>query len=327
MPDLIQCLKYPDTLSATEHALRRIGSVAEPALIHALRDKQSGIREAAARLLAQLQTVRPPAHLALINSLSDPAPTVRRQAALSLGELPSVMPNTDPALCKTMLEDRSPEVRERAAEALGKHKSAGGSLAALSRAMNDSSPTVRLQSAKAYWLITHDSEKVLPVLIHLLQTRQGWQANYVLGQMGPQAAPAIPALTQILRNERVPRPFRTPPSSVFALGQIGASAVPALTEILKDSDPVNRVGAVMALGLMRRQAKPALSALMELLRDKDPEVRHATALTLSYIGADSEPVIAGLADCLRDEDIYLRFTAAEILRQLAPSREWVVQLE
>jgi HEAT repeat protein len=328
IPDLVQCLRFPESVSSVEHALRRIGQATEPVLRASLRDRNPTIRQSAARLLGQLVKLDLDSQQALVRTMHDQNSGVRRQTALSLGEIRPCEKEIDTALATAVGRDAVPEVRGSAAEALGKHKCrAHESLIALENGMQDSAGIVRLQSAKALWLITGKAERVLPVLIQLLETPEGWQANYVLGMMRQAAAPAIPSLVRVLRTERVPRPFRTPPSSVFALGEIGAPAVPALIEVLHEPDPHNRFGAVIAFGLMGAEAKPAVAALIELLHDKDDEVRHATALTLGFIGADSEPVVNGLADCLQAEDIYMRSTAAEILRQIAPSKDWVVQAE
>jgi HEAT repeat protein len=327
-PDLIQCLRYPESVSTIEHALRRMGRATEPFLRQGLNDRNATIREGAARLIGQLGTIDMATESKLTAALQDKAAGVRRQAALSFGELRQCHENVDCALCTALLRDSVPQVRESAAEALGKHKCrSSGSLAAVEKGMSDKSTIVRLQSAKAFWLITGDSARVLPILIQLLETLEGWQANYVLGMLGEAAAPAIPALVRVLQTERVPRPFRTPPSSVFALAEIGGPAVAALLPVLHDADPHNRFSAVMAFGLMGARAKAAVPALLDLLRDKDDEVRHATALTLGFIGADSEPVVKGLAECLRAEDIYMRSTAVQILQQIAPSKEWVAQAE
>jgi HEAT repeat protein len=326
--DLIQCLRYPESVSTIEHALRRMGRATEPFLRQGLNDRNPTIREGAARLIGQLANIDVATESALTAALQDKAAGVRRQAALSFGELRQCRENVDRALSTALLKDSVPQVRESAAEALGKHKCrSSGSLTAVEMGMSDHSTIVRLQSAKAFWLITGDSARVLPVLIQLLETQEGWQANYVLGMLGESAAPAIPALVRVLRTERVPRPFRTPPSSVFALGEIGGPAVPALLPVLQDPDPHNRFSGVMAFGLMGARGKAAIPALLDLLRDKDDEVRHAAALTLGFIGADSELVVKGLAECLRAEDIYMRSTAVQILQQIAPSNEWVAQAE
>ena len=103
------------------------------------------------------------------------------------------------------------------------------------------------------------------------------------------------ALAKILRTERVPRAFRTPPSSAYALGRIGEAAIPTLTSVLTDPDASSRLSAVLAFGFMGRKAAPAAPKLLTLLKDRDADVRHAAALTLPGIGAKSEDIVDALS--------------------------------
>jgi HEAT repeat protein len=226
-----------------------------------------------------------------------------------------------------LCDDKDGEVRAAAAEALGNRNPSYEGIAAVRRGLADSAALVRLHSAKALWRLTAESEPVLPVLIAILPLPESWQAAYALADLGELAEPAVPSLTQALRRERVPRPFRTPPSCAFALGKIGPAAIPALQELLVAEEARVRLNAVLAIGFMAQRGRAAVPDLLPLLDDKDAEVRHATALTLAAIGADSNQVIAGLSACLSAEDIYMRSAAAHVLREIAPHQNWVVDPE
>lgn len=328
VPELIAALEQDKTAPEAERALLRIGSAAEDAVREALvRNGSMEIRERTARLLREGRPLTPKSIEALVQATRDAAPQVRREAALSLARAESNAGETQRALLE-LLDDPIPQVRAGAAIALGDRKIAPAHvLQKLRQTVNDRAPEVRLESAKALWQLGVDSSEVLPVLVAILETDCAWQAAYALADLRARAAPAIPQLIAALQRERAHRPFRTPPSSAFALGRIGAAAVPALSEILSAPQPHIRMGAVLALGFIGPVADPAVPALLPLLRDQDREVRHATALTLGSIGADSEEVITALADCLSAEDIYMRFAAADLLRKLEPEGNWYASPE
>ena len=197
-------------------------------------------------------------------------------------------------------------------------------LGALTTGLSDSDATVALESAKSLWALRCSLNEVVSVLISILETPERWRAAYALSDMGTNAASAAPALSRLLEQERVPRPFRTPPSSAFALGKIGASAIPEVASLLESSDPGVRMNALMAFSFMGKKASAAVPELLKVLSDKNPEVRHTAALTLAGIGAEPEQIIAGLSDCLRAEDIYMRSPAAALLREIATNQIWLI---
>src|SRR5580704_13436662 len=92
-------------------------------------------------------------------------------------------------------------------------------------------------------------------------TRQPWQAVNLPGQIGPQAAEAVPALAGTLKDRRE----NARSSAAYALGQIGpqaAKAVPALAAALKDPEENVRRRAVYALGSIGPKAAEAVPALL-----------------------------------------------------------------
>jgi HEAT repeat protein len=178
------------------------------------------------------------------------------------------------------------------------------------------------------WCLRQDAELIVPVLAEILGRKERrWQAAYALGEIGPEAAAAVPALARALEDEHVPRPFRTPPSAAFALGKIGKAAIPELSALLSHPEARMRMGSLLAFGIMGTDGKDAVPALLKLLKDQDSEVRHTAALTLAAVGAAPEQIVGGLTDCLSAEDIYMRSAAAAALREIAPDGNWVVSPE
>ena len=331
VPALVASLGHTRPASESERALVRIGSAAVPELEAALNSRKPSVREGAARLLREFGFERVDTIRALVSARHDSSAAVRREAALSLGAAVSKENSETEAIISALVsltQDKDSQVRAAAVKSCGRIAKADKRIVAvLSSTLTDFNITVRLEAAKSLWALRKDGTEVVPVLTDILATPERWQAAYALGDMGEHAAPAIPALAQLLSEERVPRPFRTPPSAAFALGKIGAAAVPAIVKLLRDPDARVRMNALMALGFMGKSGREAVPDLMNHLQDKDAEVRHTTALTLATIGAEPEWIIGPLSDCLAAEDIYMRSAAAAVLREIAPDRTWYVQAE
>jgi HEAT repeat protein len=327
LPDLISSLGSDPIASEAERAIVRIGPDAEVPLQLALRTGNAEVRRRAARLLKEFNPASPGSISTLIAALQDRDKLVRKGAATSLGELRNADPLINVQLL-SLLEDHTPDVRASTIAAFGNRMvRTGPARERMLRALADPALIVRLEAARSLWKIFHDAAIVVPTLIAILPTSEGWQAAYTLADIGAPASPAVPALVKVLLRERVPRPYRTPPSSAFALGHIGPVAIPYLAEALQETDSRIRISAVMAFSFMGKGAEPAIPPLLKLLNDHDAEVRHTAALTLAAIGAEPEKIIPGLSDCLYAEDIYMRSAAADKLREIAPGGNWVVNPE
>jgi HEAT repeat protein len=327
VPELIDSFRYSQAALESEHALLRVGEVSVEPLIRALRARQPEVRAHSAALLKEFLPRHKECVPALLVAVRDPHANVRREAALALGQSQSKTDEILSALVQSTRDDVA-EVRAAACKSLGSLGcNSRAVLAAIQTGLADLIPIVRLEAAKAFWTLTHDRDTVIPVLSGVLPTQEGWQAAYILGSMGPAAAPAVPALVEVLKREKVSRAFRTPPSSSLALGQIQEPAIPALEKVLNDREPAVRLGAVLAFSFMGKHARSAIPELLRLLRDPEPEIRQVTAITLASAGADRELVLASLTECLRAEDIYMRSTAAALLREIAPEQDWALSPE
>ncbi|HVM49459.1 MAG TPA: HEAT repeat domain-containing protein [Candidatus Acidoferrum sp.] len=103
-----------------------------------------------------------------------------------------------------------------------------------------------------------------------------------LGEIGPPAGAAIPALLQVL--EGADRPSR--PSAALALGRIQRepqTVIPRLAALLGDSQDGVPEMAATALGLWGSRAKAAVPKLLPLLKAPDRELQAAAATALKQI--------------------------------------------
>jgi HEAT repeat protein len=303
-----------DDNAEVQRALRKIAAIEH--LTAALRHRDARIRRGAAEVLGDLGLRASESVPALVHALHDKEELVRVRAARALGAIGA------PAAIELLivaLSDPLPSVRSASAEAIGKIPAAQG-VSALKQRLSDPEMHVRVKAAQAIWRISGDAELVVSVLIQALRDRRAASdAKFVLGEIGPGAACAVPALVQSLREERVGRPLRTPPSSALALGRIGAAAVPELIPVLKNDYPEVRTSAVIALGFVGKGAQDAVPYLMPMLKDQSLEVRQAAAIALGSIQPDNQELVPALKQLARDDDIFLASAASAMLRNLDPS--------
>jgi HEAT repeat protein len=139
------------------------------------------------------------------------------------------------------------------------------------------------------------------------------QAFAALVKIGP---PAVPALAALLRESAT---WDVRWKAAEALGEIGPAArdaVPALADALRDGTQnwVVRVAALRALA--RVAGADAVAPVRAALRDRDPCVRLAAALELGGLGPPARSAAPALRRALTDEDEAVRDAAARALRRL-----------
>ncbi len=311
--------KDPNVLAEIQRALRRMGPASVLSLVTALSRRDARIREGAVEVLIDLGAEAQAARPALVLALNDRDDGVRCGAARALGLLGPGDVELSRALV-SVLDDKIPKVRLAGVESLGRLGAESRSaIPALKQRLGDAAAGVRVGAARSLWQIEREPQQVVPVLIHALNDPiAGWQAVFVLGEIGPKAEQAAPALIQKLKQERVSRPLRSPPSAALALGRIGPASVPPLIETLRDEKASVRTGAAIALGFIGPAAKSAVPALASLLRDKDLEVRQASALSLANIAPQTNELLPMLIELTHDEDIFISGAALAALRKNHP---------
>jgi HEAT repeat protein len=171
----------------------------------------------------------------------------------------------------------------------------------------------------------------VPALIEKLQSGfefQRFEAATALGEIGPPARAAVPAL------------------GLGRLGPAAKAAVPTLATALKSGTPAQRVKAVAALGKMGPAAREAVPALIEALQDKETDKRLAAdralpalprfatfrsdvADALGDIGADARPALPALRAVIQEttpnpdgvkklDDLTLYEAATRALKKIDP---------
>ena len=211
------------------------------ALIEALKDSDSGVRETAMAALAHIRDPR--VFDPLVTALHDSNGDVREQAAFGLGQLRdrrAIGPLTE------ALKDEKADVREQAVFALGQLRAADA-IDGLTLALRDSNANVREQAAFALGQI-RDSRAIDPLTSALKDESANVreQAAFALGQL--RNGKAVEALVVALKDTSA----NVREQVAFALGQIrDPRAIDGLTVALKDPNPSVRQQAAFALGQIR----------------------------------------------------------------------------
>ncbi|MFH2202559.1 MAG: HEAT repeat domain-containing protein [Elusimicrobiota bacterium] len=229
-------------------------------------------------------------------------PLVRRQSITELRRMrdPRVIP-----LLLNALEDKAPEVRSAAANALGRQRTREAVARLRKMTEADKHPAVRQQAAGALGAIG-DPAAVNTLITALkddaLSVR--FAAISALGQLRVAAAAAD--LEALLRDPSA----KMRRSAAAALGQISAArSLGPLHQALTDQDDYVRLEAIRAL---RRVSGPKRKdAFLPLLKDPDHRIRlEAAALLASLGGAQWLPPVI---ESLRHPERQFRRQAAQIL--------------
>ena len=141
-------------------------------------------------------------------------------------------------------------------------------------------------------LSAHEAREALPLIIKRLETctNEGDRVSVVklLGMIGDDASPAVPALIDALHDPE----SRTRAQIAKALGRIGPGAsvaVPPLTEMTKDEWWYVRENAAVALGKIGAKSSVAIPALVPLQQhDPNEDVRNAAAEAIGLIRSGSK---------------------------------------
>ncbi len=192
----------------------------------------------------------------------------RQRAVTCLGDCGKTAMSTLLILTK----DPDRKVRTEAAAMLSFIDPKPGDVApSLRKLLRDPDGFVRVQSALSLWQVARDADATVLVLVEALgcaDARVQARAAEVLGDMGPAAREAVPALIKTVRKteswEAIQAGVHS--SAVYALGAVrDERAVPILIEVLEDDDPTIYGKAVYALGTFGPKAKMSIPVLNKLL--------------------------------------------------------------
>ena len=244
---------------------------------------------------------------------SRPTPSMRRVSIfLIAAALLSACPSTSAQVpgvqsLRSMLQDKSPEIRIKAAEALGR---VGGRQAViiLRRGLVDKNVDVRIAVIESLGFI--GGRLALTVLSEALKDKSAQVRIRVVEALKDAGTiAAIPIIEKAFEDKEQAVRLR----AAFVLRKIGhRSGVPVLGRAaLNDNDPSVRAVAAMHLGKIGVKDPRAVNFLSQILEDKEPAVRIRAVESLGFLQLGA--AVRVLEQALEDRDTGVRIRATEIM--------------
>ncbi len=250
---LVKGLKDPATQLLALRALQPLVTEGGDWLNDVLRlvnISDKSVRTAALELLPQFPAAASDGLIAAVSPLLDDYdPQMRRLAVLALGSTDVMRPETIAALRKA-LADPKKDVKTAALQAVERLKVSELAPDVLKLA-EDPDEEVQTSAWMTATLFPREGKALVPTLIKALESGGGWAAAIGLGNIGAEAAPAVPSLSKALQQSNA-----VLNNAIFALGKIGPAARPSIPEIeklLTNREPMIRLNAALALWRIDRR--------------------------------------------------------------------------
>ncbi len=186
-------------------------------------------------------------------------------------------------------------------------------------------PARRVEAAKAIAASHGPPEEVVPALVDLLEDENldvRCAAAGGLGQLGPAAAGAVPALIAAMATDEHDSSHRAVWAVIGrAVARIGPPALPELVRALGSDDPRLYSGAAVAIHEMGPQASGAVDALAEMLSSDSHRKRGAAIHAIQGIGPAATGAVEALRRSLGHEDFHTRYWACQALGAIGPGAQ------
>lgn len=321
VPALSEALKNDKAAYWACLVLRDIGPAAKdavPALADKLKDPRPEVRREVILTLAAMDDAAMAAQEPITGALGDEHTRTAATYALGrIGRIPAEaeakirgnIASDDKMLSTTSLwalarvhpEDR--DLRRQAGEQLIER-------------LKDQNPFVRVAAARGLAALPPAPEIMAPIWEKALQNADETTVRHAMDALAALGAPAVPRLTDALKHEK------NRAEVAFVLGQIGPPAAPAteaLARLTEDKNPRVVEETVLALAKIGPGAKAAVPALVKLLGKTDEAEAHAAAYALGKIGPDAAAAAQAMRGLLKSPDASLALASAWALVQIQPA--------
>lgn len=254
-----------------------------------------------------------------LDELKREDPLIREEALAVLSDAGATARVATPAILKLMRHADAP-LRAASLSALKSVADPKEARQAAVQALQDKDPLVRCRAVVVLAQVDPKHPDVLAHTLELLKQPVGRdELLLLLARMGPEAEPAVPALTKLLADA-------DPPSrrlAIMALRQIGPAARPAVPALLEEfgaGDVPTRYEAVHALRAIDSDNPRVLAAVLKAAK-QDASVRPAYLLLLGDYGAKAAAAVPWLvAELRRQPSPPFVVPMAETLYKIDPER-------
>jgi HEAT repeat protein len=250
----------------------------------------------------------------------DDDPAVRRSAVEALASVGRPRASTV-AVVRAALSDPDPTLREAAVATFGAWGVAGeGVRAELVARLDDPNDGVKLRALQVLPRLAGEGADVVEAFTRRLAEDDSHEvkaeAARALGQLGPAAAAAGPALLRAVQTGEAG--VRVEAMRAMVLVQ-PPEAADAFSAGLHDAEVTVRK--VASAGWRRADDIPesAVPVLVEALHDPDTQVRANAAHAIGRMNPVPAEAVPLLADCLKESDAGLRLNAALALQAGGPT--------
>lgn len=320
VPALVELLEKDQAAYWACLVLNQIGPDAEsavPALTERISDPRPEVRREAILALAEIGEAAAAATDAIAAVLDDD--TTRLAATYALGRLGRIPPEAgsrirehahsrDPLLRTTSVWTLAriyPEDTELQKEAIDQ----------LATSLKSDELQVRATAARALASMDPDPEIAAPILEDALRDADEETIQYALDAVAGLGPVMIPQLTRALQFETLR------PRVAFVLGEMGPDAEPAVEALVELIDAPSRQTqreALLALAKIGPAAEVAVPALIKALEQHESTCRYGTVYALGQIGSAAEPAKPALLKLTESDDDTLALLSAWALAQIAP---------
>jgi len=240
-------------------------------------------------------------HLIRLDILDDPIAAIKRNLPKTIAGLLAALASKDPLVkhcAGQALVEMGPSAQSVFPILLKRYQQGGeemewiilelaktagtSAVSPLSEALKDADPKIRQKAAEA------------------------------LGEIGPDAMPAVPKLAATL-HDATPAVVIASAVSLRKIDKHNHGEVSALIGLLTGKVPQIQAGAIWALGEFGEDSAEAVQPLMKTLESGNSETAGITARTLGLIGSAAGPAIPLLIDRLKIDDPQIRMFTMEAL--------------